>query len=112
LNRRKFIINSIGLTLAGTITPSLITKNSQLFAGDNKTYVSYTPNPANWKDDEINISWIGHATILINIFGKIILTDPALFNSVGLYVLGTTVGKIRATMPALEFDDIPNLILC
>ena len=112
MNRRKFIINCLGLTLAGTITPPLITKNSQLFAGDNKTYVSYKPNPANWKDDEINISRIGHATILINLFGKIILTDPALFNSVGFYVLGTTIGKIRATTPALEFDEIskPDLV--
>jgi hypothetical protein len=86
LNRRKFIKNSLGLTLAGTITPSLITKNSQLFAEDNPTYISYNPNPANWKDDEINIAWIGHATVLINFFGKIILTDPTLFNSVGFYL--------------------------
>jgi len=108
LNRRKFIKNSLGLTLAGTISPALITKNSNLFAQDNPTYTSYNPNPANWRDDEINISWIGHATVLINFFGKIILTDPALFTSVGIYVLGTTIGKIRATMPALEFDDIPK----
>ncbi len=108
MNRRKFIKNSLGLTLAGTISPALITKNSNLFAGDDRTYISYKPNPANWKDDEINICWIGHATVLINFFGKIILTDPALFNSVGIYVLGTTIGKIRATLPALEFDEIPK----
>jgi len=108
LNRRKFIKNSLGLTLAGTISPALITKNSNLFAGDDRTYISYKPNPANWKDDEINICWIGHATVLINFFGKIILTDPVLFNSVGVYVLGTTIGKIRATLPALEFDEIPK----
>jgi len=108
LNRRKFIINSLGLTLAGTVAPSLISKNSQLFAKDTQTYISYKPNPSSWKNDEINISWIGHSTVLINFFGKIILTDPALFNSVGFYVLGTTIGKIRATMPALEFDEIPK----
>ena len=71
MNRRNFIKNSLGLTLAGTITPSLITKNSQLFAGDNKTYVSYTPNPANWKENEINMAWIGHATVLINFHGRV-----------------------------------------
>ena len=108
MNRRKFIKNSIGLTLAGTIIPSLLTNNSQLIAGENRTYTSYIPNPAKWKDDEINICWIGHATVLINFFGKIILTDPALFNSVGFYVLGTTIGKTRATLPALEFDEIPE----
>jgi len=108
LNRRKFIINSLGLTLAGTIAPSLITNNNQLIAGENSTYTTYRPNPADWKDDEIDISWIGHATVLINFFGKIILTDPALFNSVGFYVFGTTIGKTRATLPALEFDEIPK----
>ena len=108
MNRRKFIINGLGLALAGTISPALVTKTNQLFAGENRTYISYTPTPSNWKDDEINIAWIGHATVLINFFGKIILTDPALFNSVGLYVLGTTIGKFRATMPALDFDDIPK----
>ena len=108
MNRRKFIINSLGLTLAGAITPSFITKNSQLFAGDNRTYISYKPNPANWKENEINMAWIGHATVLINFYGKIILTDPALFESVGIYLLGATVGKNRATKPALEFDEIPR----
>lgn len=108
MNRRKFIINSLGLTLAGTIAPSLITNNNQLIAGENRTYTTYRPNPANWKDDEIDISWIGHATVLINFFGKMILTDPALFNSVGFYVFGTTIGKTRATLPALEFDEIPK----
>jgi L-ascorbate metabolism protein UlaG (beta-lactamase superfamily) len=108
LNRRKFIVNSLGLTLAGTVIPSLLTNNSQLFAEGNRTYASYIPNPVDWKENEVNISWIGHSTVLINFYGKIILTDPALFNSVGVYVLGTTIGKIRATLPALEFNDIPK----
>jgi L-ascorbate metabolism protein UlaG (beta-lactamase superfamily) len=108
LNRRKFIKNSLGLTLAGTIAPSLLTKNSQLFAEDNPTYISYLPDVENWKDNEINIAWIGHATILINFFGKTILTDPALFNSIGFNIFGTTFGKTRATMPALKFEELPK----
>jgi len=108
LNRRKFVRNSLGLILAGMIIPAPITKNNRIFAKDKSTYISDKPNPANWKNDEINISWIGHSTVLINFFEKIILTDPALFNSVGFYVFGTTIGKTRATMPALEFDDVPK----
>jgi len=94
--------------LAGVIAPPLITKNSRLFANENTTYVSYLPDTESWKDSEINIAWIGHATVLINFFGKIILTDPALFNSVGFNVFGTTIGKTRATMPALKFEEIPK----
>jgi L-ascorbate metabolism protein UlaG (beta-lactamase superfamily) len=54
------------------------------------------------------MAWLGHSTVLINIYGKTIITDPILFNSIGLYLLGTTIGKSRATAPALEFDEIPK----
>ncbi len=108
MNRRKFILRSAGLTLGGCIAPSLITMNSELFAKDKITYPSYKPTPAEWKEDDLNIAWIGHSTVLINMFGTIILTDPVLFDSIGIYVLGLTIGKIRATKPALEFNEIPK----
>jgi L-ascorbate metabolism protein UlaG (beta-lactamase superfamily) len=108
LNRRKFIENSLGLILVGTAAPSLLLRGNHLSSKDRINYPFYTPNPAQWNVDEINMAWIGHSTVLINIYGKIILTDPVLFNSIGLYVLGTTIGKIRATAPALEFDEIPK----
>lgn len=108
MNRKKFITQSFGLTLASVLAPPLITKNSRLFANENPTYASFVPNIENWKDSEINITWIGHATVLINFFGKIILTDPALFNSIGFNIFGTTIGKTRATMPALKFEEIPK----
>ncbi|MCH7722697.1 MAG: MBL fold metallo-hydrolase [Bacteroidetes bacterium] len=108
MDRRKFIIQSAGLTLAGIIAPSLITNYFQYFAKEESTFDLYKPSPQDWKSDEVNISWIGHSTILINMFGTIILTDPVLFDSVGIYVLGLTIGKIRATKPALEFNEIPE----
>lgn len=108
MNRRNFILRSAGLTLGGCIAPSLITMNSELFAKDKITYPSYKPTPAEWKEDDLNIAWIGHSTVLINMFGTIILTDPVLFDSIGIYVLGLTIGKIRATKPALEFNEIPK----
>jgi L-ascorbate metabolism protein UlaG (beta-lactamase superfamily) len=108
LNRRKFIENSLGLILVGTTAPSLLLKGNNLSSKDRINYPFYTPNPEQWNNDEINMAWIGHSTVLININGKIILTDPVLFNSIGLYLLGTTIGKTRATLPALEFDEMPK----
>ncbi len=108
MNRRKFVKNSIGLILVGTAVPSLIIKGNPLPLKNRTTYPIFKPNPLLWNDDEINIAWIGHSTVLLNINGKIILTDPVLFNSIGLYLLGTTIGKTRATSPALEFDEIPR----
>ena len=96
------------LTLAGSIAPSLLLQGKHLSFKVTDIYQAYKPTPGEWTDDEINISWIGHSTVLINIYGKIILTDPALFNSVGFYLLGSTIGKIRATLPALEFDELPK----
>ena len=41
-------------------------------------------------------------------FGTIIITDPVLFNSVGVSLLGNTIGIDRLTAPALRCQDIPK----
>jgi L-ascorbate metabolism protein UlaG (beta-lactamase superfamily) len=66
------------------------------------------PNVLSWKNDEINIAWIGHATVLINFYGKYILTDPVFFEAVGLYIEGFILGPKRASLPALMLDEIPK----
>ena len=70
--------------------------------------VFYKPNPANWKSNELNIAWIGHATVLINLYGKIILTDPVLFEQVGIPVFNYKIGPQRAVLPALDINEIPK----
>lgn len=70
--------------------------------------VEHKPTPADWRDDEITMSWIGHSTILINFYGVKILTDPVLYQRVGLYFLGMTFGPQRYSAPALEIDEIPK----
>jgi L-ascorbate metabolism protein UlaG (beta-lactamase superfamily) len=74
----------------------------------NPIVPTFKPDPSNWKEDEVNIAWIGHATLLINFFGKIILTDPVFFERVGLYFLGMTFGPSRYTLPALNIEEIPK----
>ncbi len=101
--KRKEFINKIALGIAGFL----------VLPSDNnaKTYpinANLKPNPAQWRDDQINIAWIGHSTVLINFFGKIILTDPVLFERVGINLFGITFGPSRFTNPALTIDEIPK----
>lgn len=104
MNRKNFIKKSflsIGSLFAFNLLPSSNSKAS-------KINLNYKPNPSNWKDNEVNISWIGHSTILIKFFDKIILTDPVLFDRVGIYFFGSSIGPSRLTPPALSIDEIPK----
>lgn len=102
MNRRKFIRN-ISLASAG-----LLFINEKLQAKQPPVLPNYKPDPMQWKDDEINIAWIGHSTVLINFYGTTILTDPVLFERVGVSILGMTFGPSRFTHPALFIDEIPK----
>lgn len=105
LNRRKFIRNII-TSILGTV----ITGSGKIFPAQKFKTVSpeNKPDPLSWKENEINIAWIGHSTVLINIFGKIILTDPVFSERIGLYLLGFTYGPSRITYPAMQIEEIPK----
>lgn len=101
--KRKEFINKIAIGFAG-----FLFLPSENIAKANSVNTNFKPNPAQWKNDEINIAWIGHSTVLINFFGKIILTDPVLFERVGINLFGITFGPTRLTKPALEISEIPK----
>jgi hypothetical protein len=42
------------------------------------------PSPVNWPNDRITVSNLGHATLLMNFLGVRVITDPSLFDRVGL----------------------------
>jgi L-ascorbate metabolism protein UlaG (beta-lactamase superfamily) len=69
------------------------------------------PEPANWSDVQVKLAWLGHATVLINLFGIKILTDPVLFPRIGIRLPGFTIGPKRLTAPALEFYELPKIDL-
>jgi L-ascorbate metabolism protein UlaG (beta-lactamase superfamily) len=102
LNRRKFLRN-ISLASVGFLFVS-----EKIQAKQPPTFPNFKPDPEKWKDDEINIAWIGQSTVLINIFGTVILTDPVLFERIGVSILGMTFGPSRFTYPALTVDEIPK----
>jgi L-ascorbate metabolism protein UlaG (beta-lactamase superfamily) len=108
LKRRKFIKHSLLAAAGVSLLPGFISRGKQLYGWEPEIELKSKPVPSEWKDDEINIAWIGHATILINFYGKIILTDPTFFEGVGLYISGFILGPRRATLPALTIDEIPQ----
>ena len=70
------------------------------------------PTPEQWRDDQITISWLGHATLLINFYGKHILTDPVFGESVGVHLpLGISFGPRRLVRCALTPEELPALDL-
>jgi len=107
VKRRYFIKKSFVLSAVALISAPLISNKPQAFA-HSPTTPSAKPDPLSWKSEDINIAWIGHATVVINFFGTIILTDPILFDRVGIYLWGLIIGPSRHTHPALTIDEIPK----
>ena len=108
MDRRKFIRNSSLAALGSMIIPQKFLRGMKNPSVENMIKPAAKPNVASWKDDEINIAWIGHATVLINFYGKYILTDPVFFEAVGVYFEGFIFGPKRASLPALMLDEIPK----
>ncbi len=105
-NRRKFIKKGFWAFLGTLIAPKLFFQSESYAASSNK--LNYKPKPDSWSDNDINIAWIGHSTILMNIYGKWIITDPVLFERIGLYFFGSSIGPSRLTPPALQIHEIPK----
>lgn len=103
-NRRKFLRKGFFATIGTLLFPKIVFSNTP----SNDSILEHKPDPSQWTDDQINIAWIGHSTVLINFYGKIILTDPALMERVGIYIAGTSFGPGRLTPPALTIDEIPK----
>jgi L-ascorbate metabolism protein UlaG (beta-lactamase superfamily) len=109
MKRRKFIKTGAVLS-AGTLLlpPALLNPRDRSSAVQAAIAPKYKPELSLWADDEINIAWIGHATVLIKLFGKWILTDPVFSERVGVSILGATIGPPRFTLPALEQEELPK----
>ena len=73
------------------------------------------PTPAIWLDDRITISNLGHATVLMNFFGVRIISDPSLFDKVGLSFDSIfTIGPKRVSAPPLkpaELQDVQLILI-
>lgn len=108
MNRKKFIKKISTALIGSALFIPFLNEKSFPFTKRNLMTPEFKPDPSVWRDDEINIAWIGHATILLNFYGTVILTDPVLFERVGLYFWGITFGPSRYTMPALQLEELPK----
>lgn len=102
---RKNFIKKLFWAAATGFTSNILFKSD---VQASKVKLNYRPQPHQWRENEINIAWIGHSTMLINFYGKIILTDPVFFERVGIYFFGVSIGPSRLTPPAISIDEIPK----
>jgi L-ascorbate metabolism protein UlaG (beta-lactamase superfamily) len=71
----------------------------------------HRPSPATWSDDRLTAAWLGHATVLLNLLGSRILTDPVLENRIGIGRGRAKLGPRRLIQPALRAPELPPLDL-
>jgi L-ascorbate metabolism protein UlaG (beta-lactamase superfamily) len=69
----------------------------------------HKPDPRHWRDDRLTLAWLGHATVLLNVFGVWVLTDPALRARIGIRVGPFTLGPKRYVAPALKVSELPPI---
>jgi L-ascorbate metabolism protein UlaG (beta-lactamase superfamily) len=70
-----------------------------------------TPTPHTWQDNAVTMAWLGHATVLINMYGVRILTDPTLFRRIGIDIGPGTLGPLRLVDCALTAQSLPDIDL-
>jgi L-ascorbate metabolism protein UlaG (beta-lactamase superfamily) len=68
-----------------------------------------TPDPATWSKRALTIAYLGHASVLIDFGGTMILTDPTLFDRIGLTLGPVTIGPKRVVAAALPAELLPAL---
>ena len=71
----------------------------------------HAPEPDTWSENAITLSWLGHATVLINFYGVRILTDPVLFDRIGVSLGVGSIGPLRQVRCALEAEALPEIDL-
>lgn len=65
------------------------------------------PEPLKWTDEGVTVSWLGHATVLMNIYGTKIIIDPALEDRIGVTPFHSlTIGPKRFLPPGLRADEV------
>jgi L-ascorbate metabolism protein UlaG (beta-lactamase superfamily) len=69
------------------------------------------PDLSDWNQQGLSAVWIGHATVLIRIGNKTILTDPVMGNRVGVGLGLITGGPHRLLAPALSVKQLPPIDL-
>ncbi|MEO6567139.1 MAG: MBL fold metallo-hydrolase [Opitutaceae bacterium] len=65
------------------------------------------PCPADWSNNALTGSCLGHSTVLMNFFGVRVITDPVFSKRVGLGIAPFVLGPKRYLKPAVQLREIP-----
>jgi L-ascorbate metabolism protein UlaG (beta-lactamase superfamily) len=71
----------------------------------------HRPDPLSWAPDEIAAAWLGHASLLLQLGGLRVLSDPILGDFAGVHVGPLSFGIKRLVAPALTPKQLPALDL-
>jgi L-ascorbate metabolism protein UlaG (beta-lactamase superfamily) len=71
----------------------------------------HRPEPASWPGDRLTAAWLGHATVLLDLWGTRVLTDPVLERRIGIGRGLAKVGPRRLIEPALRPRQLGRLDL-
>lgn len=121
-NRRKFLRYSAGAALTTVAAggtwlgcskgyPAKLTRRQITESFRQPAPAPARPEPKAWAENAVTVSWLGHATVLINFYGLHILTDPVLVDRCGVSLGMVTVGPKRFVAPALDIAELPRLDL-
>jgi len=69
--------------------------------------------PDEWSQEEVTVGWVGHSTVLMQMYDTRIITDPVMGNRVGqqLGIFGWQIGPKRHTEPAITMEDLKQVHL-
>jgi L-ascorbate metabolism protein UlaG (beta-lactamase superfamily) len=98
------------LSAKGNIQPGAATDGSPAARVRSRQPHPVVLQPVRWPNDTLTIANLGHSTLLMNFFGVRVISDPSLFERVGLS-LGPffTVGPHRHTPAPLEPAQLQQL---
>jgi len=74
----------------------------------SRVQVAQTVPPARVEGDEMRVTWVGHATVLVQTQGVNILTDPIWSERASPF---SFVGPARVRAPGVRFEDLPKIDL-
>ncbi len=110
LSRRQFaslaLTSAIGAVSVHVMSNPLLAKSTELLT--TKIQQPKLPLPRTYDCNAISIQWVGHSTMLIQVLGICILTDPVMFDRIGLSLFGAIIGPKRLVKPAIALEDMPK----
>ncbi len=83
----------------------------KMYAEDLKRDVAAPPaqpDPRLWGSRGLQAAWLGHATVLLQVDGFSILTDPVFSRRIGIDLGLFTLGLKRLVAPALPLERLPR----